>query len=340
MKTAGAPTHRHTFLGKGTSYAGDHVHALPDVDTEIDALWAAFGESVIRLAKAEARITALETPVVDPPPVDPPPAVTPAFLARPARQPFAISDATDVELSGFAIRGGVIGVTLRRCRRVWIHDIDLADLVGGIYASECEDVVVEDVRGRNIGDNTIGSGHSNYVQFAETRGGAIRRCRFLGGLTEDMISTWHSGGWDATRPLLIEDNALQGLLADTPEARAWTRTSGTGIIVSDGGGDDKNGWVTVRRNTLLSPGQVGIQLIDGPGIRVHENTVYGERNPRANVGMSSWEGRPLAEVYGNRVRWYKPDGSENPRWWGYGTVNEHDNDWHADIDPAALRVVL
>jgi hypothetical protein len=56
--------------------------------------------------------------------------------------------------------------------------------------------------------------------------------------------------------------------------------------------------------------------------------------------MSSWEGNPTAEVYNNQVRWYRNDGSQNPYWWGYGTINAHDNDWKAAIDPVSLKVTL
>jgi hypothetical protein len=298
------------------------------------------------MANVVLRITKVENgpplPPPVPPPIEPTPGtVTPAFLSYPVRRPFTLTGQSDVDLTGFSIIGGTIGITLIDCHRVLIHHVDLADLVGGIYASGCEDIVIEDVRGRNIGDGTIGSGHSNYVQLAETHGGAVRRCRFLGGNTEDMISIWHSGGWDAARPLLIEDNRLQGLVSDTAYAKAWTSDAGTGIIIGDGEGHAFNGNTIVRRNTLLTPGQVGIQHIDGPNIQTYDNTVYGQRRTASNVGMSSWEGVPHAEVYGNRVRWYAADGSENPYWWiDPGVINAHDNDWSAALDPATLTVVL
>jgi hypothetical protein len=56
--------------------------------------------------------------------------------------------------------------------------------------------------------------------------------------------------------------------------------------------------------------------------------------------MSSWEGNPTAEVYNNQVRWYRNDGSQNRRWWGYGTIRESGNDWSANLKPETLRVRL
>jgi hypothetical protein len=264
------------------------------------------------------------------------------FLSYTARSPFTLQDVNDIELSYFTIKDfASVGITLRRVKRAYIHHVDLANLVGGIYLDSCEDIIIEDVRGRNIGDGTIGSGHSNYIQFATTRGGAVRRCKFLGGRTEDMISIWHSGGWSSSNPLLIEDNKLQGLVSDTTDAKAWTSSSGTGIIISDGAGHAYNGNVTVRRNTLLTPGQVGIQHIDGPNIKTYSNIVYGQQRSNSNVGMSSWEGTPYAEIYSNQVRWYAAGGNENPYWWvNPAVINEHDNDWHANIDPNSLVVVL
>jgi hypothetical protein len=192
-------------------------------------------------------------------------------------------------------------------------------------------VTVTGNRFRGIGNGTIGSGKSNYVQFNKVTGGYIADNKGVGGNTEDLISIFQSSGTSGA-PLVIERNALEGT--------DWTRSSGTGIIVGDGGGGN---YVTVRHNTLLTPGQVGIQLINGTGILVYGNTVYAA--PRApltspNVGMSSWDGSPNADVYDNRVRWYRNDGSENPRWWGYGTIRESGNDWHAAIDPNTLKVAL
>lgn len=358
MKTANAPTHRHTFLGKNTSYSGDHAHDLPETDAEIGELWYALGDANIRMAKLEARIAELEDTPVDPPPpppVDPPPSGT-AFLSRPTVQPIVRDGGQNFTLENVTIRGGSPtspsgqGVIVRNVTgAIVIRDVDLADLQGGIYLYNCTgSLLIEGVRSRNIGTKTatngdIGAGKSNHVQLAECSfTGAIRNNRFLGGRTEDMLSTWHSGGRGSGMELVIEGNALEGLVADTPEARAWDSASGTGIILSDGAGSTKNGWLIVRNNTILTPGQVGIQIIDGPGHQVYGNVVYGERRRQSNNPITSWEGAPTGVVRDNRYRWFREDGSEPAPWFHSGgaglTVVGNVRD--TALDPATLRVVL
>ena len=275
----------------------------------------------------------VEPPPVEPPPVEPPPTGEPAFLSRPTRAPFTVQDATDVELSNFTIIGGTIALTLRRVKRAHISLVDVADCVGGIFVSECEDIIITDCRGRNIGDNTIGSGHSNYIQFAASSGGAIRRNRFLGGHTEDMISTWHSGGKSATDKLIIEDNHIEGRRTDSADVRAWTRSSGTGIILSDGGGDSRNGNIICRRNTLLTPGQVCIQIIDGPGLEVYDNIILAEQYALNNNPMTTWEGAPQGYARNNRYFMTKGDGS-HPDPWKHGGGNM---DFSANIEDSSLK---
>ena len=155
-----------------------------------------------------------------------------------------------------------------------------------------------------------------------------------------MISTWHSGGRGAGAELVIESNHLAGLVTDTSTARAWTSGSGTGIIISDGAGSAKNGYIIVRNNTLLTPGQVGIQHIDGPGLQTYGNVIYGERRAQNNNPMTSWEGNPIGVVHDNRYYWINNDGSLPSPWFGYGSITSTNNVRDASIDPASLRVNL
>jgi hypothetical protein len=255
-----------------------------------------------------------------------------------------------VLIENVAIRGGTlnaptgIGITVRNVSgSVTIRNVDLSDLVGGIYLYKVTGtIIIENVRSRNIGDGTIGSGHSNHIQLAESSvSGFIRNSKFLGGRTEDMISIWHSGGRGVGQELIIEGNRLQGLVSDTSVARAWTSGSGTGIIIGDGGGSSRNGYTIVRQNTLLTPGQVGIQHIDGPGIHTYENTIYGERRAGSNNSMTSWEGNPRGEVHHNRYRWFSADGGEPTPWFGmYGSLYVHDNLRDLSLTPDQLRVTL
>ena len=124
-------------------------------------------------------------------------------------------------------------------------------------------------------------------------------------------------------------------------ARAWSSTSGTGIIISDGAGSPKNGWIIVRQNTLLTPGQVGIQHIDGPGIQTYDNVIYGERRAQNNNPITSWEGNPRGVVHDNRYRWFNEDGYEPAPWFHSGsalTVTGNVRD--TTLDPDTLRIAF
>jgi hypothetical protein len=276
-------------------------------------------------------------------------------MSRPSSSAIVRDGGSSVVIENVSIQGGTvgnptgIGITIRNVSgSIVIRNVDLANLQGGIYIHNCSGtLLIENVRSRNIGtktatNNDIGSGKSNHIQIAESSfSGSIRNSRFLGGRTEDMISTWRSGGRGPGQELVIEDNRLQGLTADTATARAWDSTSGTGIIISDGTGSPKNGWIIVRRNTLLTPGQVGIQHIDGPGIQTYDNVIYGERRARNNNPVTSWDGNPRGTVRNNRYYWTNQDGTLPSPWFHSGsglTVTNNVRD--SSIVPANLVVSL
>jgi hypothetical protein len=298
-------------------------------------------------------VRAGDTVIVDPEPVTPPPPVitpvptTTPFLGYPTSAALAKSG-SGLEIKNLSFRGGGVALVISNAASPYIHDCDFADAVGGIFLLNCTNVRVERCRFRNIGDGTIGSGHSNYVQLNNCHGGAIRANRAIGGNTEDKISVYRSGGNSAADPLIVEDNQLDGLNANTADAKAWTRGSGTGIILGDGSVGD---YIVVRNNTLLRPGQVGIQIIGGIGHQVYGNVLYADpRSPLTdnNVGMSSYAGSPTADVHSNRVYWRKNSGVENSHWWGAGTITDHPsstdplrNNWSDhSITPASLAVSL
>lgn len=304
-----------------------HVHGLTATDAQLLSLDARIKALSAAIEAHDARLDDLEGEVVVVPP-DPPPAGEPAFLSRPASGPIVIDGGTVRIVSNVSIRGGTvnapsgIGITIRNVNgTITIRDVDLSDLVGGIFIQNCSGVLlVENVRSRNIGDGTIGSGHSNHIQIAESSfTGAIRKNRFLGGRTEDMLSIWHSGGKGVGQELIVEDNHLEGRRTDSATVRAWTRTSGTGIIISDGAGSSKNGNLIVRRNTLLTPGQVCIQIIDGPNLQILDNVILAEPYALNNNPMTTWEGQPKGVASGNRYYMTKGDGS-HPDPWQYAST--------------------
>jgi hypothetical protein len=297
----------------------------------------------------EAWNTGLVGVLTDGVPEDPPPAEDPPFMTRTASFPVTVSGGTSALIEDIAIDGGSlhsvsgIGITISGVNgSVIIRNVDLEHLVGGIYIVDCTGTLtIENVRGRNIGDSTIGSGHSNYIQFSRcVFDGSVSGCKFLGGRTEDMISIYQSGGAGVGAELIIEDNALQGLVADTADARAWTSSSGTGIIVGDSPGDSRNGNTIVRNNTLLTPGQVGLQHIDGPNIYTYGNTVLGEKRALNNNPMTSYAGNPSGEVYDNTYYWTNNDDSHPSPSFGAGTMSVHDNTSDPTLDPADLAVTL
>lgn len=288
-------------------------------------------------ATPTATPTSTPTPTPTPTPrptATPTPGAIPAFRTRPGSPVLsyhAPCDNITISGKGFYDSTGTVAIRLYGCNHVTIKDNDFDNDLGGILAEDSTDITVTGNRFRNIGNGTIGSGHSNLIQFARTTGGYVANNKGIGGNTEDMFSFYNSGG-TAANPLIVENNEFEGT--------NWSSGSGTGIILGDG---EKGNYITVRHNTFLTPGQVGIQIINGTGHKVYDNTVYsaprpGQRTP--NVGISSYAGNPSADVYGNRVRWYKNDGTENPYWWGAGSINAHDNDWHTNIDPATLHVIL
>ena len=320
-----------TVTGKG------HKHGLSATDAAISAL-------TNRIDALERRVTELEKP--DPAPAPPPPGV-PAFLSRPAHAPYNIGGgAKDVLIENVSIRGGIgLAIYIQGVNGdIVIQDVDIADMVGHIFLQNCTGTLtIQRVRSRNAGDGSIGSGKSNHIQLNGcTFDGAIRDSMFLGGKTEDMLSVYQSGGYGPGRELVIEDNALQGLVTDTPTVKAWTSASGTGIIVGDGPGSAKNGYTIVRRNTLLTPGQVGIQHIDGPGIQTYDNVIFGERRRYNNNPITSWEGNPKGVIRDNRYWWTNEDGSHPGPWMHQNPSGMvlSGNVADSSIDPATLQVVL
>jgi hypothetical protein len=136
----------------------------------------------------------------------------------------------------------------------------------------------------------------------------------------DDLHVWFDLG--EGRELIVEGNALEGLVTDTATARAWTSSSGTGIILGDGVGA---GYTIVRRNTLLTPGQVGIQHIDGVELETYENVVLAERRPLNNNPLTSYSGNPVLYAHHNRIHWINNDGGTPGPWFGYGTVTSEAN---------------
>jgi parallel beta-helix repeat protein len=256
-----------------------------------------------------------------------------------------LNNCSNVTISGYQfvdIAGDAI--VLNNCSNVTVTANDFSGDVGGIYAYDSANITVTWNRFQDIGDGTIGGGHSNYIQFNGTTGGLIANNKGIGGNTVDMISIYESGG-TAASPLVVEDNALESPLP--PATDAWSSGSGTCINAADGGGS----YIEVEGNTCLNGGQVGIAVSGGSNISVDSNIVYGSERAASNVGMYVWNQTSGTcsniEAGGNRVFWLTESGAANPAWesGNCGTVTNWDvnntNVWQdTTIDPTTLQVTL
>jgi parallel beta-helix repeat protein len=258
------------------------------------------------------------------------------FLGRTPSGPIHLTNCSNVTVSGKQfVNIDDDAIVIEGCNNVTITGNDFSGDVGAVYAINSTNVTITWNRFQNIGDGTIGSGHSNYVQFNNTWGGYVGHNKGVGGNTEDLISVYESGGASAASPLVIEYNAFEGT--------NWSSGSGSGSMLGDAGGTH----IVIRYNTYLSPGQVGIGVPSGTDIHVTDNTIYGAKRTSSNVGIYVWNQATAQcsgiEVARNQVKWYRDDGVANPYWdaGNCGTVaGESSNNWNASIDPASLHVVL
>jgi hypothetical protein len=276
--------------------------------------------------------TATPAPSTTPAPTVAP--TTPAFGTRPLSGPISLSGSAcqGVTISNRTFRAlgtGVIAIALSGCNGVTIDAVDFDTVAEGVFAIDSTNITVRNTRYSNIigPSRRDGGHHGNLVQFDTVTGFLVSGNTGKGGDTEDIVSLYK------TNTGRVTGNWFEGT--------NWSSGSGTGIIVGDGGGGTG---IEVDHNRLLSPGQVGIQMING-NPNVHDNVLYAA--PRSgtspNVGMSTYGGVVSgARVAGNHVYWRKNDGSENPKWWGAGTPTDGGGNVWSDhtIDPAALAVHL
>ena len=267
----------------------------------------------------------------------------PAYLSYPASAVISMSGQTGFTISGkkFVNQTGanVISIRLTNCSNFTITDCDFDACTEPIEMENCTDFTVGWCRSRNIIGpyQRDGTHRGNFYQFGSCLRYRIHHVKVLGGNTEDVMSNYKSGGSDASHYSIIEDCEID-LLHNTQ----WSSGSGTGMILGDA---QVGSYMEVRRNKLLSPGAVGIAIVGGVGHKIHDNQLYAAARPglvSPNVGMASnYSAAITAEVNNNTVYWRQNSGDENPKWWGQGTINDHDNNWHAtSLDPATLTVTL
>ena len=287
--------------------------------------------------------TAVTTTTLAPPPPLPLPAGS--FLSYPRQSaPLEVSGSNVVVANKSWVGFDDVALVVSNAHNVYLHDLDFEGNVGDIFLMNVTGQVrIENIRARNTGDGTIGSGHSNVIQLNNTWDngtGGIRRVYAYGGNTEDAISVYKSGGIDATHPLIIEDVHVEHPLSGP---LAWSSDSGTCINLADAGGHD----IVVRYSTFLNCGAVGIQMNEPTRARAMNNIVYGAARPTSNVGLSQWSGDSCSACTGNeygnnRVWWVKSSGSASAMWLSgnYPVADVGNVKQDTTINPAALHVAL
>jgi hypothetical protein len=264
----------------------------------------------------------------------------------PTHAEYNISGGSSVLIENVTILGGSlsspsgIAITIQNVTgNITIRNVDFRDKIGGIYLLNCSGTLsITNIRGENIGDSSIGSGHSNYIQFNGcVFTGSVSGCQFRAGRTEDMISIFQSGGTGIGSELVIENNHLQGLVSDDAGARAWNSSSGTGIIVGDGGGGNAGNTI-VRNNTLLTPGQVGLQHIDGSNIQTYGNIIYGQQRTQNNNPITTFSGNPSGSIHNNTYYWTNNDGSHPTPYNGAGTMTFYSNTQDPSLNPTDYEI--
>lgn len=277
--------------------------------------------------------------IAAPPP--PPPPSTPwsvPFLGRTPSSALVISNRNGgPPISGLQFQGlSGVALILQNCQNLTVTANDFDTCVGGIFTLNCQNITLTWNRFHEIGgSSTVGSGKNNLIQLNNTTGAYIGNNKGIGGRTEDMFSIYMSSGADAAHPIIVENNALEGT--------DWTSSSGSGVMIGDAGGSH----IVVRKNTVLTPGQVGIGIVGGADNHVVNNVLYDVRRVNDNVGLSCYNpsgSNPFGphEISGNRVFWLDANGNPNPIWIGAGTVTQTPPNVLQDptINPALLHVTL
>ena len=250
----------------------------------------------------------------------PPPAGT--FLSYPHQSsPLSVGGSNVVVSNKSWVGFGSVALVVSNANNVYLHDLDFDSNVGDIFLINVTgNIRIENIRARNTGNGTIGSGHSNVIQFNNSWQGApddgvsgVRNVSSFGGDTEDMISVYKSGGIDAAHPLVLDDLHIESPLP--PSSEAWSSGSGTCINLADAGGHD----IRLQNSTFLNCGAVGIQMNEPTRVRAINNIVYGSARTTSNVGLSQWSSGSCSACTGNeyrnnRVWWVKANGSGSAMW--------------------------
>jgi len=228
-----------------------------------------------------------------------------------------LSNCSNVTIENCKITGAVLsGIELKSCTNVTIRDCYITNVATAVVAYSSQRVSVTHIEAKNVkGPFPRGQ----MVQFHQVSGGGNRinynvSENILGeSYPEDAINLYKSRG-TAEDPIQVIGNWIRG---------GGPSKSGGGIMTGDLGG----GYVVVRDNILVDPGQYGIAIAGGTHITMEHNKVYARAQSFTNVGLYVWNIQAPEcgnhTVRNNEINWSGSGGQPNHKWNGNncGSIN-------------------
>ncbi len=243
-----------------------------------------------------------------------------------------LSNCSNVTIENCKITGAVLsGIELKSCTNVTIRDCYITNVATAVVAYSSQRVSVTHIEAQNVrGPFPRGQ----LVQFHQVSGGGNRinynvSENILGeSYPEDAINLYKSQG-TAEDPIQIIGNWIRG---------GGPSKSGGGIMTGDLGG----GYVVVRDNILVDPGQYGIAIAGGTNITMENNKVYARAQSFTNVGLYVWSIQAPQcgnhTVRNNQINWSGSGGQPNHMWNGNncGSING----WNTNVTGANINASI
>ncbi len=287
----------------------------------------------LRLKNAEARLTAIESllKVPDPTPI---PVPTTGYLSLPLSEPLDLSGKSNIVIEGKRFRNtttssiklyaGANNITIRNCffdgstdeaidienaSNITIENCLFARVVTGVYALGSKGIKVRNNQFVNVRMRDQG-GRGQFVQLnsCSGAGNVIENNRgenFPGESNPEDLISLHASSGTLESPIIIRGNIFRG---------GGPSTSGGGIIAGDYGG----GYVLMENNTLMNPGQYGMSIAGGHGIKIINNKIFSKQFAWSNNPLYVWaqQGAACSNNYvaDNYVYWIDKNGSINNGW--------------------------
>lgn len=226
-----------------------------------------------------------------------------------------VTNASNIEIRNCFFDGAVDDangelVNLEDAQNINIHHNLFNGGTAGVYSVSSTTVKVNNNQFVNMRMSAAGS-RGQAVQFNGTGGPG---CEIMNNMienfagesnAEDMISLYGGSRGTASSPIMISGNWGRG---------GCPSTSGGGIIA----GDNNGGYVIMKDNSLMNPGQYGMAIAGGDNIQILNNKIYSDRTDCSNNPLYVWaqQGAPCSNnlVKGNRVNWIDKAGVVNNGW--------------------------